>query len=97
MLGTYDPVAKTDPTAVPGAKPYKDIKLDTARAKYWLGVGAQPSDPACRLLSMLGLIEPRFHVQKMRALGGAAVGGLKEEEADAGKEREEEVYIEDER
>jgi ribosomal protein S16 len=34
-------------------KPFKDIKLDSARAKYWLGVGAQPSDPAWRLLSMV--------------------------------------------
>ena len=97
MLGTYDPVAKTDPTATPGAKPYKDIKLDTARARYWLGVGAQPSDPACRLLSMLGLIEPRFHVQKMRALGKEAVGGAQEDDVNEGKEKEEEVYIEDER
>lgn len=32
---------------------FKDIKLDVSRAKYWLGVGAQPSDPAWRLLSMV--------------------------------------------
>jgi len=32
---------------------FKNIKLDSARAKYWLGVGAQPSDPAWRLLSMV--------------------------------------------
>ena len=34
-------------------KPFKDIKLDISRAKYWLGVGAQPSEPAWRLLSMV--------------------------------------------
>lgn len=32
---------------------FKDIQLDVARAKYWLGVGAQPSDPAWRLLAMV--------------------------------------------
>ena len=34
-------------------KPFKDIKLDISRAKYWLGLGAQPSEPAWRLLSMV--------------------------------------------
>ena len=51
-IGTYDPIPKP-PTDGEG-KPFKDIKLDSARAKYWLGVGAQPSDPAWRLLSMVG-------------------------------------------
>lgn len=55
--GTYDPIPKTDPT---DSTSYKDIRLDTARAKYWLGVGAQPSDPAWRLLSMRGLLEPKY-------------------------------------
>jgi len=50
-IGTYDPIPK--PPADGEGKPFKDIKLDTARAKYWLGVGAQPSDPAWRLLSMV--------------------------------------------
>jgi len=48
---------------------YKDIRLDSARAKYWLGVGAQPSDPAWRLLSMIGLLEPKY-----RKKGDADVG-----------------------
>ena len=52
FTGTYDPIPKPPPLGE--GKPYKDIKLDTARAKYWLGVGAQPSDPAWRLLSMVG-------------------------------------------
>ena len=51
MSGTYDPIPK--PAPLGQGKRYKDIKLDTARAKYWLGVGAQPSDPAWRLLSMV--------------------------------------------
>ena len=51
--GTYDPIPKA-PIDGEG-KRWKDIKLDSARAKYWLGVGAQPSDPAWRLLSMVRL------------------------------------------
>ncbi|MCJ1242486.1 37S ribosomal protein S16, mitochondrial [Varicellaria rhodocarpa] len=58
VLGTYDPIPKPPPLGE--GKPFKDIKLDIARAKYWLGVGAQPSDPAWRLLSMIGLLEPRY-------------------------------------
>ncbi|KAL6718705.1 37S ribosomal protein S16, mitochondrial [Lecanora helva] len=66
VLGTYDPIPK--PPAFGEGKPIKDIKLDTARAKYWLGVGAQPSDPAWRLLSMIGLLEPKYHIQKMQQI-----------------------------
>jgi len=58
VLGTYDPIPKT-PLSGRGM-PYKDIKIDSARAKYWLGVGAQPSDPVWRLLSMAGFLEPKF-------------------------------------
>ncbi len=56
--GTYDPIPKTPPASNDspgsgaGAK-YKDVNLDISRTKYWLGVGAQPSDPVWRLLSMV--------------------------------------------
>ncbi|MCJ1247599.1 37S ribosomal protein S16, mitochondrial [Trapelia coarctata] len=60
VLGTYDPIPKPPPWGQ--GKPFKDIKLDILRAKYWLGVGAQPSDPAWRLLCMVGLIEPKYSV-----------------------------------
>ncbi|POS87549.1 ribosomal protein S16, partial [Erysiphe pulchra] len=49
VLGTYDPLAKLP--LDPNGQKFKDIKLDSIRAKYWLGVGAQPSDPVWRLLS----------------------------------------------
>jgi small subunit ribosomal protein S16 len=55
VLGTYDPVPKPDPYDNSG-KLHKDIKLDTQRAKYWIGVGAQPTDTAWRLLSMVGVL-----------------------------------------
>ena len=49
--GTYDPIPKPPPLSQ--GQPIKDIKLDTSRAKYWLGVGAQPSDPVWRLLALV--------------------------------------------
>ena len=55
-IGTYDPIPKPPPSGE--GKAIKDIKLDISRAKYWLGVGAQPSDPAWRLLSMVGNAVP---------------------------------------
>ncbi|KAF2230022.1 ribosomal protein S16 [Viridothelium virens] len=58
VLGTYDPIPKQ--SASGEGRKYKDIKVDISRAKYWLGVGAQPSDPAWRLMAMLGLIEPKY-------------------------------------
>ena len=51
VIGTYDPVPKKDPYD-PSGKLHKDIKLDITRAKYWVGVGAQPTDTVWRLLSM---------------------------------------------
>ena len=51
LTGTYDPIPKL-PTDGEG-KPFKEIKLDSMRARYWLGVGAQPSDATWRLLSMV--------------------------------------------
>lgn len=57
VLGTYDPIPKLPVGAEPGQKKQKDIKIDVARAKYWLGVGAQPSDTVWRLLSMVSSIQ----------------------------------------
>ncbi|CAK4031056.1 Ribosomal S16, mitochondrial [Lecanosticta acicola] len=60
VLGTYDPIPKLPVGADPGDRRQKDIKIDVSRAKYWLGVGAQPSDTVWRLLAMIGLLEPRY-------------------------------------
>ncbi|KAI1408269.1 ribosomal protein S16, mitochondrial [Hypoxylon sp. FL1857] len=59
VIGTYDPIPKPDPYDDSG-RLHKDIKLDTLRAKYWIGVGAQPTDTVWRLLSMLGIMEPKY-------------------------------------
>lgn len=89
VLGTYDPTPRTplasrdtpekvfDPATqkmVP-YKPrrYKDIKLDFTRTKYWLGVGAQPSDGVQDMLKMLGLWEGRPGTAE--ALGKGEVAG----------------------
>ncbi|KAI5241988.1 hypothetical protein E4T47_03489 [Aureobasidium subglaciale] len=72
VLGTYDPIPKTPTDGNEAAKKFKDIKLDIARAKYWLGVGAQPSDPAWRLLSMIGLMEPKYRLGQELKQEGAS-------------------------
>ncbi|CAI4211153.1 unnamed protein product [Parascedosporium putredinis] len=58
VIGTFDPIPKLDPYANTGQF-HKDIKLDVIRAKYWIGVGAQPSDTAWRILSMAGVLPKR--------------------------------------
>lgn len=63
VIGTYNPTPQK-PTGLSdveaqNAKPFKDIALDQSRAKYWLGVGAQPSDTVWRLLSMVSYVRVR--------------------------------------
>lgn len=43
VLGTYDPL-----------KEPSEIKIDIARAKYWIEKGAQPTDTAKRLIEKAG-------------------------------------------
>ncbi|KAI0172585.1 ribosomal protein S16 [Hypoxylon sp. FL1284] len=66
VVGTYDPMPKPDPYDNSG-KLHKDIKLDTIRTKYWIGVGAQPTPTVWRLLSMLGIMEPKFRTKDSQA------------------------------
>ncbi|KAJ2003093.1 hypothetical protein GGI04_003090 [Coemansia thaxteri] len=51
-LGTFNPHPNVDEKA-------KHISLDFARTKYWLGVGAQPTDGVRFLLERAGLLPPR--------------------------------------
>jgi len=44
IIGTYDPL-----------KEPSEIKIDTERAKYWLGCGAQPSSTVSKLLKISGV------------------------------------------
>jgi small subunit ribosomal protein S16 len=60
QLGTYDPIA----SRLDGVK---EIRVKVDRVKYWLSVGAQPSDTVARLLGHVGLLPPppiRFQPKK---------------------------------
>lgn len=62
VLGTYNPVPKplTIQQKRKGILPTKDIQLDFDRAKYWIGVGAQPSDTVTRLLKKCGILDQNW-------------------------------------
>ena len=40
-----------------GVIPMKDVKLDFDRTKYWIGVGAQPSETVTKLLRKAGILD----------------------------------------
>ncbi|KAI1623288.1 30S ribosomal protein S16 [Exophiala viscosa] len=77
VLGTYNPIPQL-PLATPDTpeflphgekfvpKKFKDIQLDSLRTKYWLGVGAQPTEPVAKLLHLIGLIEPKPSTTKQQ-------------------------------
>lgn len=74
VIGTYDPIPKADPYDSSG-KLHKDIKLDMVRARYWIGVGAQPSDPVWRILSMVGGGVPSVQLSTRGRPGPTVVQG----------------------
>jgi ribosomal protein S16 len=48
QLGTYNPIANKDGI--------KEVRLDVDRIKYWLSVGAQPSDKVAWLLGKADIL-----------------------------------------
>lgn len=48
-IGTYNPLLPKDSS--------ERVKLDSERARHWLGVGAQPSDRVARFLDAAGVRE----------------------------------------
>ena len=64
VLGTYNPIPQT-PLASPETpefledgkrfvpKKQKDMQLDVVRTRYWLGVGAQPTESVGKLLKLV--------------------------------------------
>lgn len=57
VVGTYNPLPQR-PTNLSEeearvARSFKEVSIDRSRVKYWLGVGAQPTDSVWRLLSMV--------------------------------------------
>ncbi|GAO51570.1 hypothetical protein G7K_5669-t1 [Saitoella complicata NRRL Y-17804] len=71
-LGTYDPIGSPEEA---GGPLIKEIKFDMMRAKYWLGVGASPSDRVEHLFVKAGLLP----VPEKTWKGGAGEGGGGEE------------------
>jgi small subunit ribosomal protein S16 len=75
QLGWYDPIEKN---------PAKQLKLDEERVKYWIGVGAQPSDTLRDILAKKNLIKTgpweklrareRANVEAAKAAAAAAPG-----------------------
>lgn len=64
VLGTYNPIPQTPlatldtPEFLPDGtkfapKRQKDVQLDLARTRYWLGVGAQTTEPVGKLLRLV--------------------------------------------
>ncbi|QRV79377.1 ribosomal protein S16 [Ceratobasidium sp. AG-Ba] len=58
-LGEYDPIPKPRPDE-PGVVE-KKITWDVDRVRYWLGVGAQPSETVARLLEQV-IYSPHFAI-----------------------------------
>ena len=62
IVGTYNPIANKHGM--------KEIRLKEDRLKYWLSVGAQPSDRMAWILGKFGLLPPppqHFNPQKAKA------------------------------
>ncbi|RJY08809.1 30S ribosomal protein S16 [Aurantiacibacter aquimixticola] len=81
QLGTYNPLlAKDDPARV---------KLVEDRIKYWLGVGAKPSDRVLRFLDAAGIMERPARNNPKKGEPGEAAKERAEEKATKAAEAEE--------
>jgi small subunit ribosomal protein S16 len=76
VLGTFDPLPQQPPRdATADARPTKAVQLDVSRAKYWLGVGAQPSDGAWELLEKVCRSLTFLFGKKQSEIPGFSIGG----------------------
>mmetsp|Transcript_14066 Transcript_14066/g.30552 ORF Transcript_14066/g.30552 Transcript_14066/m.30552 type:complete len:106 (-) Transcript_14066:47-364(-) len=60
IVGTYNPIANS--------AGIKEIRLKTDRLRYWLSVGAQPSDRVAWILGKFGVLPPpppRYSIERM--------------------------------
>ncbi|WP_299193028.1 30S ribosomal protein S16 [uncultured Erythrobacter sp.] len=81
QIGTYNPLlAKDSP---------ERVKLNEDRAKYWLGVGATPSDRVLRFLDAAGIMERPARSNPNKAKPGEKATERAEEKAEKAKEAEE--------
>jgi small subunit ribosomal protein S16 len=73
QIGTYNPVlAKDNP---------ERVKVLEDRARYWLGVGAQPTDRVARFLDAAGIKERAAKVNPKKGEPGQAAKDRAEEKA----------------
>lgn len=73
QIGTYNPVlAKDNP---------ERVKLNEDRARYWLGVGAQPTDRVARFLDAAGIKERAARNNPKKAEPGEKAKERAEEKA----------------
>ncbi|KAK9471148.1 ribosomal protein S16 domain-containing protein [Dipodascopsis tothii] len=59
VIGTYNSIPQAPPPGEDGPM-VKNVELDFTRTKYWLGVGAQPSDAVARLFKLFGLLPEQY-------------------------------------
>ncbi len=68
MIGSYDPLPRRDPHRDESSKDSESTKhllLNFERAKYWIAMGAQPSDTVARLFAYAGLLPPKPRVNEL--------------------------------
>ena len=65
VLGTYNPIPKliTIKQKKRGLIPEKSVNLDFDRTKYWIGVGAQPSETVSKLLMKCGILNEAWNMK----------------------------------
>jgi small subunit ribosomal protein S16 len=80
-IGTYNPLLAKDSD--------ERVKLDTDRAKHWLGVGAQPTDRVLRFLDAAGIMERAARNNPNKAKPGEKATERAEERAEKLKAAEE--------
>ncbi|PKB24987.1 SSU ribosomal protein S16P [Novosphingobium kunmingense] len=81
QVGTYNPLlAKDDESRV---------RLVEDRVRYWLGVGAQPTDRVARMLDKAGIKERAATVNPQKAEPGKKAKDRAEEKAEKAREAEE--------
>lgn len=81
QIGTYNPLLAKDDA--------NRVKLNEDRARYWLGVGAQPSDRVARFLDAAGILERAARNNPNKAEPGEKAKERAEEKAEKLREAEE--------
>jgi len=81
QVGTYNPVLPKDSE--------DRVKLIEDRVRYWLGVGAQPTDRVARFLDAAGILERAARNNPQKAEPGEKAKERAEEKAEKAREAEE--------